>query len=97
MLQLALLAAAGQPQQLEFTTSLSFDRVEVSFDPGALSLNLLSYPTTNILYAYAVAPGVPKLVTGYLSQFGSATNGLYSTANNIHHADNGCGICLGRS
>ncbi|HET9502242.1 MAG TPA: T9SS type A sorting domain-containing protein [Hymenobacter sp.] len=81
VLQLALLAAAGQPQQLEFTTSLSFDRVEVSFDPGALSLNLLSYPTTNILYAYAVAPGVPKLVTGYLSQFGSATNGLYSTAN----------------
>ncbi len=81
VLQLALLAAAGQPQQLEFTTSLSFDRVEVSFDPGTLSLNLLGYPTTNILYAYAVAPGVPKPVTGYLSQFGSGTNGLYSTAN----------------
>lgn len=80
VLQLALLAAAGQPQQLEFTTSLSFDRVEVSFDPGTLSLNLLGYPTTNILYGYAVAPGVPKDVTGYLSQFGSGS-GLYGTAN----------------
>jgi hypothetical protein len=81
VLRLALLAAAGQPQQLEFATSLSFDRVEVSFDPGALSLNLLGYPTTNILYAYGVAPGVPKKVTGYLSQFGSAAGSLYSTGN----------------
>jgi len=37
LLKLALLAATGQPRQLEFTTSLSFDRVEVSFDPGASS------------------------------------------------------------
>ncbi len=84
VLRLALLAAAGQPQQLEFTTSLSFDRVEVSFDPGALTLDLLGYPTTNILYGYAVAPGVPKKVTGYLSQFGSAAGGLYGTTNSAN-------------
>ena len=81
VLKLALLAAAGQPQQLEFTTTMSFDRVEVSFDPGALALSLLGYPTTNILYAYGIAPGVPKKAMGYLSQFGSAASGLYSTAN----------------
>jgi hypothetical protein len=92
VLKLALLAAAGQPQQLEFTTSLSFDRVEVSFDPGALSLSLLGYPTTNILYAYAVAPGVPKKVTGYLSQFDSAAGGLYGTTNS---ANLPVAVCVG--
>ncbi len=84
LLKLALLAAAGQPRQLEFTTSLSFDRVEVSFDPGAVSLSLLGYPTTNILYAYGVAPGVPKKVTGYLSQFSGSATGLYNTANSVN-------------
>ena len=84
VLKLALLAAAGQPRQLEFTTTMSFDRVEISFDPGLLSLSLLGYPTTNILYAYGIAPGVPKQVKGYLSQFGSATNGLYNTTNSTN-------------
>ncbi|MGI4862779.1 MAG: T9SS type A sorting domain-containing protein [Janthinobacterium lividum] len=80
VLKLALLAAAGQPRQLEFTTTMSFDRVEITFDPGLLSVGLLSNITTNILYAYGIAPGVPKLVTGYLSQFANS-NGQYSTAN----------------
>ena len=84
LLKLALLAAAGQPRQLEFTTSQSFDRVEVSFDPGALSLSLFGYPTTNILYGYGVAPGVPKKVTGYLSQFSTPTSNPYSTANSTN-------------
>lgn len=83
LLKLALLAAAGQPRQLEFTTTLSFDQVEISFDPGAVSLNLLGYPTTNILYAYGIAPGVPKQVKGYLSQFGSGA-GLYNTTNSAN-------------
>jgi hypothetical protein len=83
LLRLALLAPAGQPRQLEFTTTMSFDRVEVSFDPGAVSLNLLSYPTTNILYAYGVAPGVPKQVRGFLSQFGGGAN-LYTTNNSAN-------------
>ena len=84
VLKLALLAAAGQPRQLEFTTSMSFDRVEVTFDPGTLSLNLLGYPTTNVLYAYGIAPGVPKQVKGFLSQFGSGTGALYNTANSTN-------------
>jgi hypothetical protein len=83
VLRLALLAAAGQPRQLEFTTTLSFDQVEISFDPGILSLNLLNYPTTNIRYAYGIASGVPKQVRGYLSQFGSGAS-LYSIANSAN-------------
>jgi hypothetical protein len=83
LLRLALLAAAGQPRQLEFITTLSFDQVEISFDPGALSLNLLNYPTTTVRYAYGIAPGVPKQVKGYLSQFGSGV-GLYSTTNSAN-------------
>jgi hypothetical protein len=84
VLRLALLAAAGQPRQLEFITTMSFDRIEISFDPGALSLSLLGYPTTNILYAYGIAPGVPKQVKGFLSQFGSAPGGLYNTDNSAN-------------
>jgi hypothetical protein len=84
LLRLALLAAAGQPRQLEFTTTLSFDQVEISFDPGLLSLTLLGYPTTNIRYAYGIAPGVPKQVRGYLSQFGTAPGSLYNTANSTN-------------
>jgi hypothetical protein len=84
VLKLALLAAAGQPRQLEFTTTMSFDRVEVTFDPGALSLSLLGYPTTNILYAYGIAPGVPKQVKGFLSQFGSGAGTLYNTDNSTN-------------
>jgi len=84
VLKLALLAAAGQPRQLEFTTTMSFDRVEVTFDPGTLSLSLLGYPTTNILYAYGIAPGVPKQVKGFLSQFGSGPGTLYNTANSTN-------------
>jgi hypothetical protein len=84
LLRLALLAAAGQPRQLEFTSTLSFDQVEISFDPGALSLNLVGYPTANILYAYGVAPSVPKQVKGFLSQFGSGAGSPYSTANSAN-------------
>jgi hypothetical protein len=84
VLRLALLAAAGQPRQLEFTTTMSFDQVEISFDPGALSLTLLGYPTTTIRYAYGIAPGVPKQVKGYLSQFGSSPGSLYNTNNSAN-------------
>jgi hypothetical protein len=84
LLRLALLAAAGQPRQLEFTTTLSFDQVEISFDPGLLSLTLLGYPTTTIRYAYGIAPGTPKQVKGYLSQFGSGAGSLYTTDNSAN-------------
>jgi hypothetical protein len=73
--QLALLAGAGQPMQLEFVSQSSFDQVEVTFGQ-ALQLGLV----TKIHYAYAIGPDTPKQVKGFLSQFDQATSKRYSTA-----------------
>ncbi|TVT41139.1 T9SS type A sorting domain-containing protein [Hymenobacter setariae] len=82
--QLALLAAPGQPTQLEFVSRAAFDQVEVTFGQ-ALQLGV----ATKIHYAYAIGPDTPKQVKGFLSQFTQASTDRYSTAS----ADGG-GVCV---
>ena len=84
VVQLALLAGASQPTQLEFISTKPFDLVEVTFAQAA-RLGVV----TNIRYAYAIGPDAPKAVTGFLSQFGTAATGQYNTAN----TSAGAGIC----
>jgi hypothetical protein len=81
--QLALLAGAGQPTQLEFSSQAPFDQVEVTFGQ-ALQLGV----TTKIHYAYAIGPDTPKQLKGFLSKFDQAAS-RYSTA----RADGG-GVCV---
>ena len=72
--QAQLVAAKGLPTQLEFIASQPFDQLEVEFvTPLSLGQGL------QIKYAYAISvnPGMP--VAGYLSQFGTAQAGQYST------------------
>ncbi len=73
--QLALLAGAGQPMQLEFTSQSAFDQVEVTFGQ-ALQLGVV----TKIHYAYAIGPDTPKKVKGFLSQFDQASTSRYNIA-----------------
>ena len=60
----ALLGAGTRPTQLEFSSSKSFDAVELVID-GAVGVHY----TTNIYYAYGVRPGVQTRPVGYLSRF----------------------------
>ena len=72
----AALLAMASPTQLEFTTTKSFDAVEIVID-GLIGVNY----TTNIYYAYGVRPGIQTRAAGYLSQFAAPTaGGEYSTA-----------------
>jgi len=84
VVQLALLAPAGQPTQLEFVSQNAFDRVEITFGQ-AVQLGV----ATKIHYAYAIGPDNPKQVKGFLSQFTQVSSDSYSTAN-----PNGGGLCL---
>lgn len=83
--QVALLAGASQPMQLEFSSQATFDRVEVTFGQ-ALRVGLI----TKIRYAYAIGPDTPKQVKGFLSQFTPSATSRYSTAG----TDSGGGVCL---
>ena len=83
--QLALLAGAGQPTQLEFISQLAFDQVEVTFGQ-ALQLGVV----TKIHYAYAIGPDTPKQVKGFLSQLDQASTNRYSTAG----TDSNGGVCV---
>ncbi|MBJ6143912.1 T9SS type A sorting domain-containing protein [Hymenobacter sp. BT559] len=85
LVQLALLAPAGQPTQLEFVSQAPFDRVEITFGQ-AVQLGV----ATKIHYAYAIGPETPKQVKGFLSQFTQASTDRYSTAN-----PDGGGLCVG--
>ncbi|MFD1870799.1 T9SS type A sorting domain-containing protein [Hymenobacter bucti] len=82
--QLALLAGAGQPTQLEFISQAAFDHVEVAFGQ-ALQVGLV----TKIHYAYAIGPDTPKRVKGFLSQFDPAADKRYDTA-----GTDGGGVCV---
>ncbi|WBA43960.1 hypothetical protein [Hymenobacter canadensis] len=70
----AALLAIDRPTQLEFSSSQSFDAVEIEIQ----SLVGLLY-TTNIYYAYGVRPGVQTYATGYLSKFAAPTSAEYNT------------------
>jgi hypothetical protein len=82
--QLALLAGAGQPMQLEITSQSAFDQVEITFGQ-ALQLGVV----TKIHYAYAIGPDTPKKIKGFLSQFDQTIPSRYSTAS----TDGGGGVC----
>jgi hypothetical protein len=84
VVQLALLAGAGQPTQLEFSSTRPFDVIEVTFAQAA-RLGVV----TKIRYAYAIGPDSPKAVKGFLSQFGTAATSQYDIAN----TSAGTGIC----
>ena len=71
----AALLAMDMPTQLEFTTSKSFDAVEVAID-GLVGVNY----ATNIYYAYGVRPGIQTVAAGYLSRFAAPTASNYSTS-----------------
>ncbi len=79
----ALLGAGTRPTQLEFSTTKSFDAVELVID-GAVGVNY----TTNIYYAYGVRPGLQTRPVGYLSRFAAPTSSDYSTASSAS------GLCL---
>jgi hypothetical protein len=84
LVQLALLAGASQPTQLEFISQTVFDQVEVTFGKVA-QLGVV----TKIHYAYAIGPDTPKRIRGYLSQFDQPTD-RYSTVG----TDTGGGVCI---
>ncbi|SFQ23464.1 hypothetical protein [Hymenobacter arizonensis] len=72
----AALGANDLPTQLEFTSALSFDAVEIEF---VSALNVVR--SFNIFYAYGVTPGVQTRATGYLSRFAApVANREYSAA-----------------
>ncbi|WP_158010064.1 T9SS type A sorting domain-containing protein [Hymenobacter glacialis] len=70
----ASLLATDRPTQLEFSSSKSFDAVEIEIG-GLVGVNY----TTNIYYAYGVLPGVQTRAAGYLSQFAAPTSAEYNT------------------
>jgi hypothetical protein len=71
----AALLTLDRPTQLEFTTTKSFDAVEIEIG-GLLNVNY----TTNIFYAYGVRPGVQTRASGYISRLAAPTAGNeYST------------------
>ncbi|OGX81979.1 hypothetical protein BEN47_04995 [Hymenobacter lapidarius] len=70
----ASLLATDRPTQLEFSSSKSFDAVEIEIG----GLVGVSY-TTNIYYAYGVQPGVQTRAAGYLSQFAAPTSAEFNT------------------
>jgi len=70
----AALLATDRPAQLEFTSSLSFDAVEMEIG------GLVSVPyTANIYYAYGVRPGIQTIASGYLTKFAAPTAAEYNT------------------
>ncbi|NML66830.1 hypothetical protein HHL22_16615 [Hymenobacter sp. RP-2-7] len=82
LLRAALLAGAGAPEQLEFTSTLSFNQVELELG-SVLSLG----SGLRVQYAYGVQPNQARQVAGYVSRFGNpagqyATGGCTSGINN---------------
>lgn len=75
-LRATLLASNGAPEQIEFTSTLPFDQVE---------LELASTTSTGtglmVQYAYGIGANLARQVTGYMSRFSNPA-GQYSVANN---------------
>ncbi|WP_210520255.1 hypothetical protein [Hymenobacter terricola] len=68
------LLATDRPTQLEFTSSLSFDAVEIEIS-GLVGVLY----TTSIYYAYGVRPGIQTVAAGYLTRFAAPTSAQYNT------------------
>lgn len=74
LLQAALLAGAGAPQQLEFTSTMPFDQLELELG-SVLSLGA----GLRVQYAYGVQPNQARQVAGYVSRFADGA-GQYATS-----------------
>ena len=70
LLKAMLLAGNGKPQQLEFTSKLPFNRVELEL--GSVTSQIGA--GLKVQYAYGVEPNVAQQVAGYVSRFASPTN-----------------------
>lgn len=68
---LKLLAANGQPEQLEILTTKDFNQVEIEISSAAAVSSVV-----NINYAYGIAPNKSRTVAGYISRVGAGTQSV---------------------